>query len=116
MSDTPFIAHRSPADALNIDQICDRFEAAWMSGSRPTLEEYIAAVDEQCRLALLRELLLLDWHYRHQAGEFPKPAEYLARFPDARSVIDDVAAEMTDSAAPTLHRSGNNATPPTPPR
>ena len=35
MSDAPVWPRLSPAEARRIDQICDRFEAAWKAGPRP---------------------------------------------------------------------------------
>jgi len=36
----------------------DRFEAAWRAGQRPQIEDYLSAVREAQRTALLRELLV----------------------------------------------------------
>ncbi len=75
------------------DQECDRFEAAWKAGPRPRLEDYLAAVPEAERPALLRELLPLEIDYRRLAGEQPAAEEYLARFPDLdRAWLEGVLA------------------------
>jgi serine/threonine-protein kinase len=62
------------------DQECDRFESAWKAGQRPCIEDCLAAVPEPERLALLRELILLEIDYRRLAGEQPRAEEFLARF------------------------------------
>jgi WD40 repeat protein/tRNA A-37 threonylcarbamoyl transferase component Bud32 len=82
MSATPPLNHQRQLDA-----ICDHFEAAWKaaraSGTRPRLEDYLAETPPAGHQAvLLRELVLLDVHYRVQSGDAPRPAEYLCRFPD----------------------------------
>ena len=45
MSDTHSLPSLSPAEARQIDQICDRFEAAWKAGQRPRLEDYLGPAD-----------------------------------------------------------------------
>ncbi len=67
--------------ARRVDRACNRFEIAWQSG-RPAIEEYLAGWVEPDRAALLRELILLDVHYRQNAGEPCAPADYRIRFPD----------------------------------
>src|SRR6516165_8654924 len=67
--------------ARKVDQICNRFEAAWKKGQRPRLEDCLRDVDEQDRAIVLRELVLLEIACRKRLGETPEPAEYLARFP-----------------------------------
>jgi tetratricopeptide (TPR) repeat protein len=63
------------------DQECDRYEAAWIAGQRPRIEDHLAAVSEAEQPALLCELILLEIDYRHLAGERPHADEFLARFP-----------------------------------
>ncbi|MEX2139568.1 MAG: serine/threonine-protein kinase [Pirellulales bacterium] len=78
------------------DEACDRFEAAWKSGSNPRIEEYldqVASVQPSQLRALLHELILIDLEYRWLNG-------------DRRSAIaakDDQSPARTDaSPAPTL--------------
>jgi tRNA A-37 threonylcarbamoyl transferase component Bud32 len=70
-----------PDVALRLDQVCDRFKAAWDAGTPPRLEDYLGDVAEPDRPALLRELIPLDVHFRQQQGEKPTAPEYQARFP-----------------------------------
>jgi WD40 repeat protein/thiol-disulfide isomerase/thioredoxin/tRNA A-37 threonylcarbamoyl transferase component Bud32 len=69
---------------LRIDAVCRSFEAAWKasgtSGTRPRLEDYLAAEDEAVRWPLLRELLRLELHYRRE--EHPSAEELARRFPE----------------------------------
>ena len=61
---------------LDLDQICDRFEAAWCAGQNPLIEDTIQGVNEPLRSQLLRELVALEVAYRRQSGETPVRAEY----------------------------------------
>jgi WD40 repeat protein len=74
-----------PPTSNAIDAACDRFEATWQAalsgGTRPSIEEFLAAFAEPERSVLLRELVLLDLHYRRQAGEKPRLDDYRSRFP-----------------------------------
>jgi serine/threonine-protein kinase len=66
--------------ALRVDQICDRFEAAWKAaaatGQRPRIEDYLGDTPESERALLLRELIALDMVYRRRAGESPGEQDY----------------------------------------
>src|SRR5262245_6943178 len=80
---------RLPLDVLNwIDQICDRFEAAWEAGRRPRIEDYLGEVTEPYRPALLRDLLAWELNARRRRGERPEPAEYRDRLPGENAAID----------------------------
>jgi len=106
MSDAPLLPCLSSAEARRIDQICDRFEAAWKAGPRPMLEEYLSAAGEPERSVLLRQLLLLDWDFRRRAGDRPAGGDYLARFPGEQALIDAVGREMSVHADDTPWPSG----------
>jgi tetratricopeptide (TPR) repeat protein len=74
-----------PADqAARVDEICDRFEAAWqaagLSGSPPPIEAFVQTVSEPDQPMVLLELIHLDMHYRRQRGETPQVGDYRARF------------------------------------
>ena len=53
-----------PALGRRIDAVCDRFEAAWRSGTEPQLEDFLVGWEGAERAALLHELLALDADYR----------------------------------------------------
>jgi WD40 repeat protein len=91
----------SPTEAREIDQACDRFEAAWKSGRRPDPAEFLGPASRSVRSALLRHLLLLDWEYRLRAGDRPHTAEYAARFPGDPALIEAVAREAAAPIDPT---------------
>jgi serine/threonine protein kinase/tetratricopeptide (TPR) repeat protein len=97
MSDTELRPPLSPAEARQIDQACDRFEAAWKAGQRPRPQEYLGPAGGPARAALLRQLLLLDWDYRQRAGDNPHAAEYHAVFPGDSALIEEVRRELLES-------------------
>jgi hypothetical protein len=72
----------SPTVERRLDPVCDRFEDAWTAGKRSPIEDFLNAVPEPDRPALLRELILLDVHHRRQVGEQPRSEDYRDRFPD----------------------------------
>jgi WD40 repeat protein len=91
-----------PPLARFVDRVCTQFEVAWKGGSRPRVEDALADSTEPERSALLRELLLVEVHYRCNRGEQPTAAEYEDRFPADTSLIRAAFAEM--SAAPERGR------------
>jgi eukaryotic-like serine/threonine-protein kinase len=60
-----------------VDAICDRFEDAWLNGTRPRIEDYLAeGTDERERIALLKQLVALDIAHRRRQGEAPSARDY----------------------------------------
>ena len=88
--------HDEPQDTTagsiggRIDLLCDRFEAAWKSGQRPDIEEYLDGIAQRHRSKLLRELILLDVYYRDRAGEQPSKEEYEAKYSDTEGVVTNI--------------------------
>ena len=64
------------ADWTWINDAADRFERAWKEGPRPKIEDYLAEVEPELRLALLEELLRVERELRRREGEEPGPEEY----------------------------------------
>jgi WD40 repeat protein/serine/threonine protein kinase len=88
MSDAPV-----PLDVQRrVEEVCRRFEAAWQSGTRPRLEDYLAGAAESDQAVLLAELLRLDVHYRIQAGEVCFSGDYEERFPGRRPFVHELLA------------------------
>ena len=75
----------TPAQALQLNDVCDRFEAAWKAVAPgipgPRIEKFLAEAASSDHAVLLRHLILLDVDYRRLRGEQPTGAEYEARFP-----------------------------------
>jgi tetratricopeptide (TPR) repeat protein/tRNA A-37 threonylcarbamoyl transferase component Bud32 len=76
----------SPELALRMNEVCDRFEAAWKAVAQgapePRIEEYLAEVPGVQPALLLPHLLLLEVDYRRLRGEQPTTSDYESRFPD----------------------------------
>jgi WD40 repeat protein/serine/threonine protein kinase len=86
----------------HVDQVCDRFEAAWQAGQQPQLEDYLQpAATAAERGLLLRELILLEVDYRHRAGPAPQPQEYQQRFPELDPAWLAQALAAAPAASPT---------------
>jgi len=73
-----------------VDVVCDRFEAAWRSGHRPRLEEYLDAGPQGQREKLLADLLETEVDLRQKGGETLRADEYHQRFPNHAHLIDAV--------------------------
>src|SRR5262249_30753908 len=72
---------KPPEVQRRLNQACDAFEAAWQASRRPAIEPFLADVPEGERAELLAELVLLDVHYRRQAGAQPDVNDYRGRSP-----------------------------------
>jgi serine/threonine-protein kinase len=83
-----------------IDGICDRFEAAWKSGARPRVDDYLGDVDQAYRSVLLHDLLAVEIAARHHNGERPLRHEYVDRFPGDAEVIEAIFAEAEPAGVP----------------
>src|SRR5687767_3881674 len=66
----------SPLDELSIaervDASCDRFEAEFLAGRRPRLEDFLGDTTESLRTQLFRGLLELELELRRRGGEVPQ--------------------------------------------
>ena len=83
MPDHDMISHEIDCEALvRIGPICDAFEAAFIHGTDPLIEDYLAKGNELDRRGLLLELLKLDREYRAASGTHLAFRDYLARFPN----------------------------------
>src|SRR5262249_31001236 len=83
-----------------VDQVCTRFEAAWVSGASQRIEDYLADLADAEKGEVLRELILLDVFYRQKRGETCRAEDYRARFPElAAEWLASAVAEAKPSAA-----------------
>jgi serine/threonine protein kinase len=89
-----------PSLVERLDEVCDRFEAAWKctkaKDQPPRIEDFLGTVPEPERSILLRELIALDVAYRQRAGHQPKEEEYRARFPllDSAQLANLLGAQL----------------------
>ena len=79
--------------AVEIDRVCDDFEAAWREGRSPRIEDYLSEGPESNRSALLRAMIAAEVELRQSDGESPVVDEYLARFPSETLVVREVFEE-----------------------
>jgi WD40 repeat protein/tetratricopeptide (TPR) repeat protein/tRNA A-37 threonylcarbamoyl transferase component Bud32 len=74
-----------PPTSDAIDAACEAFEALWQAalagGPRPRIEDHLGELPGGERLLLVRELILLELHYRDRIGEQARPEDYSGRFP-----------------------------------
>jgi tetratricopeptide (TPR) repeat protein len=64
-----------------LDRVVNRFEDAWQRGERPSLADYLGQAGAE-RVALLRELVLIEVELRRRAGEPAALTDYHERFPE----------------------------------
>lgn len=79
--------------ARDIDEACDRFEAAWRAGGRPRIEDFVGSSTNPGRCERLRHLLAVEFAYRGGLGETIEASEYRRRFPGHDGLIDSIFAE-----------------------
>ena len=97
-------ASMSPSMINDMDDVCDRFEAAWKAGLRPWIEDYLGETASPERSALWHDLLVLELVYRLRQGERPTPEEYRARFPERVNLVGKALGEA-DLSVPQDPRS-----------
>jgi WD40 repeat protein len=71
---------RSPPPAGDVETVCRRFAAAWESGQRPRIEDYLPHPSATNCADLLRRLIQIDVQFRRRLGETPDIKEYTERF------------------------------------
>jgi serine/threonine-protein kinase len=90
-----------PGPVERIDPLCDRFEAEWLAGGWPRLEDFLPLAEEADRPTLLGELLALELEYRRRQGEQPSVEEYRLRLPEHSRLVEEAfgALRTTPPAA-----------------
>ncbi|MBI2824812.1 MAG: serine/threonine protein kinase [Planctomycetia bacterium] len=77
-----------------LEQIVERFEAAWRSGAAPALADYIPS-QNGLRAAVLRELACVDIEWRLR-GDLPAATEdYLTRYPELGGSLEAIVQLAT---------------------
>jgi hypothetical protein len=59
------------SSARRVEQVCDRFEAAWRRGEQPLMASFLEELDASMRPDLLHELISLEVELRREFGETP---------------------------------------------
>ena len=71
-----------PVETLErIDPYVNRFEKAWQSGTPPPIDDFLPKGGPD-RLAVLKELVMVDMERRRQAGTPARAEDYLERYPE----------------------------------
>ena len=78
-----------PTIRITLLNVCDEFEAAWTSGRRPRIEDYLNAWTEPERTALLRMLVPIEIELRKNDAVPAALREYQERFKKYALVIQD---------------------------
>jgi serine/threonine protein kinase len=84
-----------------IDAVCDSFEAAWMQGRRPAIEDHLGSVTDAGRPGLAAELIRIELEWRCRRGEPSSVQEYRTRFPACGESLDTWLAEAQAAADAT---------------
>jgi len=119
---TPAPSTLSFSQAAHVDSLCDRFEAAWRAGERPSIERWLAEVAESARSVLLAELLSVEVGWRRRYRERPAAQEYLEQFPEdsaliiaalgkAGTILEGRSAEGTTTAIATAETASGGERP-----
>ena len=77
-----------------VNSVCERFEATWRAGKRPSISHYLDEAEPRYHDALFPELLALEVELRRVFGESPAQDQYVAVFPDRREVVTKIFAEL----------------------
>jgi serine/threonine protein kinase len=78
---SPGEAAHAPETLERIDPFVQRFEKAWQSGTPPAIDDFLPK-DGPDRLAVLKELVMVDMERRGQAGTPARAEDYLERYPE----------------------------------
>lgn len=81
--------------ARQIDEVCDRYETAWKSGSAPKIEDFLKSAANESLPHLLRALLQLDLELSNRGDRPAVQAEYLQRFGEHATVVRAVFEEQS---------------------
>ena len=81
---------RSSAPSAGVDTICDAFEAAWLAGHEPRIEDFLPRGDSVHEDALFRELLLSEWDMRRRHAQHVELQTYLERFAESSQLVADL--------------------------
>lgn len=83
-----------PGQAERLDALCDEFEAAWLQGKSPLLEDFLSKAEEPDRVALFRQLLSLEVEYRLKRADRPTVDEYRKRLPKYANLAEEILARL----------------------
>jgi tetratricopeptide (TPR) repeat protein len=80
----------SSAPSADVDAICDAFEAAWLAGHQPRIEDFLLRGDSLHEGGLFRELLVSEWDLRWRHAEHVELQTYLERFAQSSQLVAEL--------------------------
>jgi serine/threonine-protein kinase len=86
----PTLSLLSDADRASVISVCEQFGREVDQDNAASLNERLAGWHGDSRSVLLRELLLIELHFRHRHGQTPEREEYRSQFADSGAVVDSV--------------------------
>lgn len=89
---------RTHAVSFTIENICNRFEAAWKADQGPSLEDLLRTASAHERDDLFWHLLTLELDYRILRKETPNQAEFVERFPEYVALISEAFGELDEKS------------------
>lgn len=93
------VSQRDPAHApASVESLCAAFCGDCAAGRRSPIEMYLAAAEHSDQPALFARLLTIELEHRRAAGEHPTIAEYAARFPVHRAIVDAILLETAQKS------------------
>jgi WD40 repeat protein len=104
--DTPGFSDAGPLDidlARRIDAVCRRYEADWRAGVRPPLDNFLAEVPDQARLALRAELEALERELRQSEETVARGEPAAASEAPTMAATEPPTCPMPGQPRPTFH-------------
>src|SRR4051812_7474346 len=95
------LSHLTPGQYTELEQHVGRFEAAWNSGAKPDIDDFLPQ-EPVLRQVVLVELVHVDLELRSKVGERVILDDYLARFPNLAA--DKRTMDSLIRAASSRHR------------
>jgi WD40 repeat protein/serine/threonine protein kinase len=95
-----------------VDEVADRFEAAWRCLTPPPIASFLGDATGTRRQALLAELVKVDLAYRRLLGEKRRLEDYLGDFPEL-SGVGEFPDQLPPAPGPRPAAEGPAGAPPT---
>lgn len=84
-----FLADDVRQRVQQLDVICNAFLRDWNSGLGPAIEDRLDSIERAYRPELFQRLLSVELRMRRSRGEVPTSDEYIARFPQHQSIVQE---------------------------
>ncbi|MEM6470325.1 MAG: protein kinase [Planctomycetota bacterium] len=84
-------------ELIKLESVCDDFEAECKQGMQPSVEKYLhvhaSSQNQPFRLALLKQLILVECDFVHALGRSPDFESYFRRFGQETALIESAKSE-----------------------